>query len=130
MTINNIQAFIGGLWDWAILDGCFGNTRIKPADSDGIVERNGLLLILEAKGPNVELPTGQRIMFANLAKRGTATTIVVWGDPGQPTHYMVFHKRQKPKRKPCNLAILRRAVSNWYKWADSPENADTLRAAS
>ena len=29
MTIHNKEAFLQGLWDWAILDGCFGNTRTR-----------------------------------------------------------------------------------------------------
>ena len=34
MTINDPEAFCAGLWDWAILDGCFGDTAIMPSRGD------------------------------------------------------------------------------------------------
>ncbi len=40
MTIRSKEVFLQGLWDWAVLDGCFGNTRIRPTDVDGLIERH------------------------------------------------------------------------------------------
>jgi hypothetical protein len=41
MTINKLDAYVAGLWDWVCLDGCFGDTKIRPTDIDGLVERRG-----------------------------------------------------------------------------------------
>ena len=53
MTINDPVKFCAGLWDWGILNGCFGDTLIKPTDIDGFVERNGKFLFFETKSPPI-----------------------------------------------------------------------------
>jgi len=40
-----------------------------------MVEANGCLLILEWKTINVDLPTGQKIMFEKITKRSKSTTV-------------------------------------------------------
>jgi hypothetical protein len=118
MTINNLDAFVGGLWDWSILDGCFGHTRIKPTDVDGLVERNGWFLFLEAKGPKVPLKQGQKILLERLAENPHVTVIVIWGDKNNPEQIMLMNGKSEPKIRPCDTEELRRVVSEWYQYAD------------
>lgn len=40
MTIHGSDRFLAGAWDWTVLDGCFGNTQIRPTDVDGMIERD------------------------------------------------------------------------------------------
>jgi hypothetical protein len=119
ITIRDLQRFVDALWDWGILDGCFGNTRIKPTDIDGLVERNGQFLLLEAKGPNAPIPYGQEITFKNLLKTGIFTVIVIWGNPGKPEHMQIYRPDCPAKKREAGLADLRRVVSEWYRCADS-----------
>lgn len=118
MTINNADLYMRGVWDWAILDGCFGETRIKPTDIDGCVERNGHALILETKQPGANIPTGQKIMFSNMAKTGFASVIVIWGDTNSPQEMMLFHGETIEDRRPVTLDGLRERVSKWFEWAN------------
>jgi hypothetical protein len=104
MTIRNPEAFVRGLWDWAILDGCFGSTKILPTDIDGCIERNRQILILETK--------------ASSASTGYTTVFVIWGDTNNPEELMVFHKGIIQPKHSISLTELKRRVTNWYKWAD------------
>ena len=118
MTIRNLQRFNDALWDWAILDGCFGNTRIAPTDVDGMVERNGQFLFLEAKGPSAVIPVGQRITFEHALNTGIFTVIVVWGRPNEPEAMMVCRLGRMGQKVPATLTDLRQAVADWYRSAD------------
>jgi len=123
MTIRSMEAFVASIWDWAILDGCFGNTRIRPTDIDGLVERNGLFLLLEGKGPNVPVPLAQRILFERLRQTGLFTIVVVWGEPNSPAAMQVMTRRGQGKRKPASMADLRRIVKRWFRYADKQDEA-------
>jgi len=81
---------MAGVWDWALLDGCFGETKIKPTDIDGFVERNGRFLILETKAPGASIPQGQFITFQQLVRRAGAMVIVIWGTNNKVEHIKVF----------------------------------------
>ncbi len=122
MTINNPALFEKGFWDWSILDGCFGNTRIRPSDVDGMVERNGEFLAIETKGPGAPLPTGQFWMYCALAERPGMTVLILWGHPGRPEEMMVMDSYSTPKRIPCTLEDVREFVRNWFYIADSKPN--------
>lgn len=124
MTIRNIDHFVGALWDWAILDGCFGKTRIRPSDIDGYVERNGNFLVIEAKSHNKSLDAGQRISFTNMIKTGRFVVLIVWGETNKPEKMQIF----PDEIKKATLADLRRMVSWWYKNADKGENPAFLLA--
>ena len=117
MTINDPIRFCAGLWDWAILDGCFGETKIKPTDIDGFVERKGKFLAIETKAPEVEIPQGQEIMFKQMAKIGI-TVFVVWGTTNTPTKLKIFYKNMIDGPLDCNTEYLRERVSNWFSFAD------------
>jgi hypothetical protein len=82
--INNKKAFDNALWNWDILNGCFGTGKIKPTDIDGLVERNGQFLLIEAKGPGVPVKMAQDIVHRNLISLKCFTVIVIWGNPGRP----------------------------------------------
>lgn len=124
MTINNPSAFMQGIWDWKILDGCFGETKIKPTDIDGLVERDGNLLILETKSPDVSLPTGQELTFKRMVKQGIDANklnvvIVIWGENGAPQRLRVY-SRIYPDGKDIDgdIDTLRRYVSKWFEKAN------------
>lgn len=113
MTIHNMEAYTKNLWDWGFLDECFGATRIRLTDIDGIVERNGHFLIIEAKSLGKEIPTGQKIMFDHLTKNPNWTVLIIWGDaPDEPTTCMVWGK---PKQYIATREVIKTIVSQWFK---------------
>lgn len=117
MTINNPDLYMAGIWDWSILDGCFGETHIKPTDIDGLVEHNECFLLLETKQPGAQLPRGQELMFRALVKRAGAVVIVIWGERNNPERLRVFSEKH-PDGKEIDdtggVELLRRYVSVWY----------------
>ena len=120
MTIRNIDKFVASIQDWAILDGCFGQTRIRPSDIDGFVERRGVCLFLEGKGHDVPLTTGQAIAFSTLAKQGN-TVIVFWGKDRDISKMRVITKSDPGTVRLCSLEDLRSAVKAWYEAANRPK---------
>lgn len=119
MTINNPEAFAASHWDWACLNGCFGDTKIAPTDVDGLVERKGWLLLLETKLPGVEIPEGQLHTFAGLIATHRFTIMVIWGHPGKPERMRIFTRRGADISCPANLKRLRHHVWRWFDFADS-----------
>jgi hypothetical protein len=120
--IRNPDKFMAGFWDWDILRGCFGFTKIKPTDIDGCVERNGQTLIIETKGPDVPIPQGQFIMFETWAKTGYFTILVVWGETDNPTHMMLFRPGgQVEVRKEAGLGEMRDFITRWFEWANTQQ---------
>ena len=117
MTINNPAAFCKGLWDWAILDGCFGG-KIKPTDIEGLVERKGQFLLFETKAPNASIPDGQRYTLEALQKTGVFTIMIVWGETNQPERLEIWTHKGKKGPLDIDLAGFRDWVSRWYNWAD------------
>lgn len=118
MTIHNDDAYLNGIWDWGILAGCFGDTKIEPTDIDGNVNRHGRWLQLEAKGPDVPIPRGQQIDFEEKRRTGLFTIIVVWGERNQPQRAQVYHSRGVTEPFDCNLEQFRRLVSRWFAYAN------------
>ncbi len=120
MTINNPDKYLAGIWDWAILDGCFGETHIKPTDIDGMVERNGNFLFLETKAPGVPLPRGQEISFRRLAAQPDTVVMVVWGEQNQPVQLQVFSSLfPDGKLIKADGDTFRHFVQVWYERADA-----------
>lgn len=122
MTINNLKAFINGLWDWGILNGCFGNTRIRLSDLDGIAERNGKFLVVEAKSPGKEIPMGQMIMYKHLVDLGCFTVILVWGEKNAPERMTIMTSGMTKVFENSNLDDLRKVVSTWFDYANASGN--------
>ena len=115
MTIENLEAYVDSLPDWAILDGCFGNTMIKPSDIDGVIERNGNCLFLEHKRRGVPLKEGQRRLFQALARQGN-TVIVYWESDDVITRIVLMTCNGVETRGPAesSLEILRSIVEWWF----------------
>ena len=114
MTIQDRDKYRDAAWDWDILDGCFGKGKIRPSDIDGVVERNGHFLFLEAKPQGKELGTGQRILFERLAAKPDITVLVLWGEKEQPEEMWIvgFDKQ------PCTLEDVRHYCRRWFAFAN------------
>ena len=114
MPIRNKDVYMNNLWDWGFLESCFGGTRISPTDLDGVVERKGHFLYLEAKSPGKDVPRGQQIMFNHLIADKRATVLVIWGEPNAP------EKAQFWGCKPfiADTAKIQEVVAKWYEHAD------------
>jgi hypothetical protein len=121
MTINNPELFMAGVWDWAILDGCFGNTRIRPTDIDGCVERNGHFLYFETKRPGAHIPFGQLLTYRGWVNKGDSV-IVIWGEKNKPQRLQVFTPRHRPPDGKvyayADVTKLRQLVGQWFDLVD------------
>jgi hypothetical protein len=120
MTIHNLNAYVDNLWDWAFLNECF-DFNIRVSDVDGIVERCGHCLLLEAKSPGKQIPIGQRRMFETLAKDGWAV-LVLWGTPSTPEEMQIWYPfAARPQSKQLTSAEqIKCLVRGWFVWASSP----------
>lgn len=132
MTIRSMKHYHNSHWDWGMFKGCFDNPRVTLMDLDGMVERNGYMLLIETKWPGGDLSGGQRIAFTNLCKTNFTSVIVVWGQPQQPEEMQIYHLGHVYDRQPCDKFTLRLAVKRWYDWASSQPPAwmltDQLKA--
>lgn len=118
-NIRDDDAYLNGIWDWDILDGCFGNTNIRPTDLDGFVEKNCRFLVLEAKGPGAPIPEGQHLAFKALCGTGLFTVIVVWGPKNQPERLLVMTPEKDYSYDRADLQTFRNVVAWWYERADN-----------
>lgn len=115
MTIHRPDLYLESAWDWGILKGCFGTSKIEPTDIDGLVERNGRFLVLEAKKPGVRIKQGQIITFNALRNTGLFTIVIVWGENSNPQEMLVMYPPPlQPKQGKATLEDLRRVVRWWY----------------
>ena len=121
MSINNAQLYMEGIWDWAILEGCFGNTKIEPTDIDGFVERKGKFLVLETKKLNVPVKQGQWWTFNALISTGYFTVIIIWGNTNKPEEMQVLYPApyKATSKRSANIDDLRNVVSWWFRYADT-----------
>lgn len=117
--IRNPQKFLDGFWDWGILDGCFGNSRIRPSDVDGSTERKGQTLIIETKSLGADLTPGQAWMYREWVKTGHFTVITVWGPPNDPREMEIWTYWGDKSRQQTDLEGFREQVAKWYSWADN-----------
>lgn len=122
MTINNPASFCASLWDWGCLDGCFGESKIKTSDIDGIIEHHGYFLVLESKLPNVNIPQGQEILLRQLGRipYGLFTVFVIWGFPQHPERLRLITSTVDYTEN-ADLERLRYRVNRWYEWAEKRE---------
>jgi hypothetical protein len=119
MTIRDIKEFIDSLPDWAILDGCFGGTSIKPMDIDGCVERKGIVLFLEHKRPSALLKEGHVRTFRALARQGNMV-LIFWGDLPEVTRIRILEGEESKMIENAALDDLRRIVSEWFEKTNKP----------
>lgn len=118
--------YADGLPNWGMLEGCFGATRIRPSDIDGVVDRNGQFLVLESKRVGAEVRQGQHILFQSLAATGLFTILVFFGDSVKCEVNSI--RSYSPgvgyqHDAPCDLDGLRRRVAAWFAAADSRREA-------
>jgi len=119
MTINNPDVYFDGIWDWACLDGCFKETKIKPTDIDGFVERNGRFLVLETKHPGARIPYGQEITFTRMVETGLFTVIVIWGEKNAPEEIELRTSKTTRHYDDVDNEKLRQIVTAWFEWAEN-----------
>ncbi|MFW9991931.1 MAG: hypothetical protein ACFFD4_07705 [Candidatus Odinarchaeota archaeon] len=79
-------------------------------DLDGIIERNGKFLVIEAKGSYKEVGGGQAKMFDAMVQTGYFTVIVVRGPTNKPREMRTWPSYWIP----CNMKIFREAVMKWF----------------
>ena len=133
MTIRNLSRFTNALWDWGVLRECFTD-GCSVADIDGQVERRGQFLIIEAKGPGVQISSGLARTFNRYLEIGHHTPLILYGEPGRyrqccllcgnpttfekeppaPTHMQIWPNEAIP----CDLALVQEFVRDWFRWAD------------
>lgn len=113
--------YVENLWDWGFLRKYLGNFGIEPTDLDGIIERNGRFLLLEAKSPGAKIPGGQRFMFDNLVKMkcpycdqdiNLYEVLVIWGKPNQPEQMQMWRIQSTPV--PASVSAVQKVVGDWY----------------
>lgn len=107
------------LWDWAFLDACFSN-GIKVTDLDGFVERRDHYLVIETKGLDVPIPTGQQRMINSFARAGCFTVLIIWGARNEPKRAKLY----SPTRggviyDPASMETIQMIVRKWYEYANT-----------
>lgn len=117
MAIRSETYFMEGVWDWSILDGCFGESKITPTDIDGAIERNGKFLFLETKRPEIEIPRGQSIFYDRLVQAGHSV-LYVWGEKNYPQKLRLMTPSFDRTYPQADTQLLRKLVTSWYEWAD------------
>lgn len=118
--IHNPDKFIEGFWNWDILKGCFGDTKIKVMDIDGAIERNGKFLFIETKSLDAseDIPMGQHIFFKMLVKNNGFIVIVVWGDKDNPVRAKTYTINSISEPFDCDIDKLKDMVSQWFEYAN------------
>lgn len=126
MTIHDLDAYMKSLPDWSMLDGCFGHTRIRPTDIDGLVERHGAFLMLEHKSTlDAQVKLAQDITFRAFARQGN-TVIVFWTQDGdRNVHRLrVYGSAAEPvDYDHATLDDLRGWVAGWFDFVNDSEAA-------
>jgi len=115
VTIRNKDHYMACLWDWGFLDICFGGTKIRVTDVDGLVERKGHFLLIEAKSSGAPVPKGQSIMFDALVKNPKWSVLVVWGNTNKPEEALMWGN----KLFKADEAKIQEIVHRWYNDANS-----------
>lgn len=117
------------LWSFGMFKGCFGNTKIRPSDIDGIVDAGGHLLLLEGKDKqDGGLDEGQGRLFRNLRYPKSVASLIWWGNPPEgpvdrlrydpPVPLLVPQRGSIGTVHPASLDDLRAVVDEWHRWAD------------
>lgn len=119
MTIRNLNAYRDGAWDWGFLDECFAPTRVRPSDVDGIVERRGRFLVIEAKPNEGRMTKGQALTLDAFSREPNFQVLVIYGEPNQP----VAMQHWPQPAKAADAADIKRFVSSWWQYANRTEKA-------
>lgn len=131
MTVQNREKFFEEHWDWGFLKaaGCFGGTKIEPTDVDGMTERNGYFILIEAKSPGVIVKQGQKLLQASLVDTGVFTVVNMWGTARtqnvQELEVLQSHLFRY-KRTPATLSDLIALHTKWFNRVESLPPARTV----
>lgn len=121
MTVNtkirHLAQYDRGIWDWALLRGCFGETLITPTDIDACIERKGHFLWIETKLPGIPVPRGQEIVLHQLTRRGD-TVLIVHGQNDKPEHILKLSPFGAKVYENADAKTLRKLVNDWWLWAN------------
>jgi hypothetical protein len=118
------SASFDGVFNWEWTDGCFGETKIKPTDIDGIVERRGNFIVFETKDPGKEIPRGQQILLRELHKTGRFTIMIIYGKQN-PEYAEVYYPGCEHTATLTGEAECQDFVRSWYNWADKKSKKQT-----
>jgi hypothetical protein len=125
MTIRNEKAFLDGFWDWGIFDSCFSNPKVKVADIDGFVERNGNFLVLETKQIGVPIPYGQQITYRQLTRTKLFTILFLYGPKNEPQEFELWRPNGTIlSKKKTDIAEVKTFISRWFEWASHHKVVD------
>lgn len=108
------------MWDYSMLDGCFGDTKIRPTDVDGLIERNGHGLFIETKGRDVQsIPVGQMRTLEWMSIGLNQTVLVMFGEPNRPERaFALYPGGLRADFVYVNADVIRDFVSRWFAWAE------------
>lgn len=111
-------------WDWEIFNGCFGETKIKLSDIDGIVERKGNFLAVEKKHPGESMQSGQRFTLEAFVKQGHHVLVLEGKSEWDINHVELWTPNgngvvNKYLPKEQNTSGAQEVVSKWFDWANS-----------
>ncbi len=98
---------------------CFPG-KINFSDVDGIVEINGMALMLEWKDKcSKNIPKGQEIMYKNITKNKLITVFIVLGDAEFMTceRYCMFFGGKQGAWINADLEQIKARIKQWSKWA-------------
>jgi hypothetical protein len=121
MNIKNPELFLNSMWDWSPFNNCFGDTKIRIADIDGFVERNGQFLVIETKGHGVPIPFGQKLSYKTLLAGGNATLLYIWGEPNKTASQVEihYHNGRTAIKQDVTIQQLKDLIGNWFEFADA-----------
>ena len=125
-NIRDPQDYKSTFWNWTPFNECFKPTNIRITDIDGMVERNGLFLVIETKRPNADIPQGQSIMFDHMVETGLFTILIVWGHTDQPKIILKMTKGLKKKYNNCDVGKLKLLIREWFIYADNMTEQDRV----
>jgi hypothetical protein len=74
-------------WNWGWLSEAFGENTSSVADIDGVIERHGCFLLIEAKRSPKDMTEGQRLMLTNFSFKPNCISVVVYGPRDTPEFY-------------------------------------------
>lgn len=117
--IRNQASYDRGVWDWSILNGCFGEgSKISPTDIDGCIERKGRKLYLETKQPGAPVPAGQFGTLKSCVDVDGNDLIIIWGTDKKIERIEVYTPWETVIYDPADVQKLRWLVADWYARVD------------
>ena len=96
-------------WDWGFIG-------LGITDLDGLIERNGCFLVLEAKGPGVQMLRGQERALRALAAIGRRFVVVVV-EGHAPSEVHSWSVMGHEHLGGTGFESLRKFVREWFDWA-------------